>query len=277
LENILESGKKWSQISKHLEGRTENAVKNRFITMVRQYLKTTIPKRSRDKGFNPLNVSDSIIKQIIASLSKQTIKKYEENPVKHRKISNEIIIPIKNNINEKNELQVKQEINEELEKTAFHSQKPKLPMKRNISMETIMDTFRLKSIPRIGSFESATDTSKNEFKKFNTNSQPQINPSINNRKGYNFDSYNYFDNPDFPSLISDERFYEQGGFVELFKIISNAPINYQMFGCERGHLKSGEGDEMTQPGSGVNLSLGSPKRNIVIHKNESCSNFLNLE
>lgn len=254
--------------------------------MVRQYLKCNIPKRSRDKGFNPLNVNDSVVRQIIASLSKYAIKKYEENPVKHRKISNEIIIPAKNELNEAKDLRIKQELNDELEKSTF----PKIPeqnpktgrmMKRDFSMETLMDSFRLsKSIPRIGSWESTTDTNNNfkpnDFKKYNAGSSQMFDiktpPVDNSRKIYNFDNYNYFENP-------DERFYEQNGLVEFLKFISNGQLNCfnsQVFGYDRNHLKSGEGEELIQANGG-NFNLGSPKKNFVIHKNESCSNFLNLE
>lgn len=261
--------------------------------MVRQYLKINIPKRSRDKSFNPLNVNDSVVRQIIASLSKHTVKKYEDNPVKHRKISNDIIIPAKNDLSEGKDLQIKQEINEELEKSIL----PKIPdqnpkngrmMKRDFSMETLMDSFRLsKSIPRIGSFESTTDTNNNfkvnDFKKYNAAPSQMFDiktpPVDNNRKIYNFENYNYFENPDFSSFMNDERFYEQNGFVEFLKLISNGQLNCfnsQVFGYDRNQLKSGEGEELIQTNGG-NMNLGSPKKNFVIHKNESCSNFLNLE
>jgi len=36
LKGILEKGKKWSEISKSLPGRTENSVKNRFNSLVKK-------------------------------------------------------------------------------------------------------------------------------------------------------------------------------------------------------------------------------------------------
>ena len=81
LEAIIENGKKWAKISKTLEGRTENAVKNRFITLVRHYNKVNNNKKKREKS-NPLDTPPEIIRNILNTLSNSL----PDSPLKQRKM-----------------------------------------------------------------------------------------------------------------------------------------------------------------------------------------------
>lgn len=87
LEMILEKGKKWSLMAKALGGRTENAVKNRFITLVRHYNKINFIKKKERKA-NPLETDEVTIKNIIRFLYKK--ENPEGSPTKIQKCEQKI-------------------------------------------------------------------------------------------------------------------------------------------------------------------------------------------
>jgi len=83
LESILENGKKWAKISKNLDGRTENAVKNRFITLVRHHNKVNSYQKKKREKTNPLDTPNDIIRLILNSLSRSPM--LQDSPLKHKK------------------------------------------------------------------------------------------------------------------------------------------------------------------------------------------------
>lgn len=81
LNSILEIGKKWSDIAKKLAGRTENSVKNRFISLINKE-KSLLTPSENDKYDMPNDDSidsqtsddieeNSIVKSLILQLEKE--------------------------------------------------------------------------------------------------------------------------------------------------------------------------------------------------------------
>lgn len=66
LKELSQRGKKWSEIAKTLPGRTENSVKNRWISLLRKYKLEGNPELA--KGGENLSSEDSLNTEIIKSL-----------------------------------------------------------------------------------------------------------------------------------------------------------------------------------------------------------------
>ena len=80
-------GNRWSKISQHLEGRTDNAVKNFYYSHLRKKIRKIARNKSHKKFFNLENVTDPFIENMDSRKSSHNSSSLENNSKKALKHS----------------------------------------------------------------------------------------------------------------------------------------------------------------------------------------------
>jgi hypothetical protein len=95
LKEYLKSGRKWSEIAKMLNGRTENSVKNRWVSLLKtckaaMALKYTIRRRSDELGDDNDKLINDEIAKVLAKLKEKdlSVTSSEGKNTQHNKYKN---------------------------------------------------------------------------------------------------------------------------------------------------------------------------------------------
>lgn len=277
--------------------------------MVRHYNKTYLPKKFRDKTSNPLDIDETTIKQIIAVIYKEN--KTIDSPLKIMKLSdnnkknshfNKIQQEFITDNNDVSFAKMETDIKKELDKMEISCNKsieiiPKFEDMNNFYEKKLSDDFeikpkeednlniilkndeninnseiKLKFFDNFSGFDSIITSKNEEFKKMmNIESMEQIEYQNQNL----IQSQEQLEIINLLKMISSHQKIDKNS--PQYKKILDRLKSEEYFERLSERFKSGEGEDMKSPISLLNnLSLNSFSPRKVV-KNESCSNFLNLD